>query len=796
MTNLIAPFNTLADGWSTLALTMFVQSSLVILVLLLLDWALRRRVRAAVRYGLLLLVLAKLVLPPGWASPSALAYWLRPASELRANPAGGVARVTVREVEATLAQRDQADSPGVASSPGLTWPALFTGLWGMGALTLLGVLLRRSIKVRRIVAESVEAPSGLQRLHPGHGGLVGRAGNVRIRVSDHLSSPALCGLLRPTILIPSMLADRLSVVELRAILIHELTHVARGDLWVNHLQTLLQIVYWWHPLVWVANTRLRQVREEAVDDAVRLALADEAHGYPATLLEVAKAAMLRPTSSLGFLGIFESRSRLSRRVRRLLEEPAPRRATVGWSGVAAVVVIGGLLLPMAQAERNAPVVPAKGEPAHSEGMVLLDCHLIEMSAEVFRQINLAPPLIGSRGEQIWVLPGPEAFDPLLRKFTTEPDARVVARPRLVTTSGTTGTISVTRATNVHGRPIQLGTVCQLTQVLEGSEVDLAIHATLTELDPGNSAGYRQRLVADTRRKVPMGGGVLILQGSTADSEERLVFMVRTDTPEKFQLGNEDLPDPSEVEPPAAAEVLPGGDAVPNTAEVPQIMIEVKFIEAPESLVASLPIGRALVPPGSTNQARSLSETEFRQLLRQLEETPGVDLMAAPRVTTLSGRQAQIQIVEIKSGVSRVPAGDNTATSPAIESVPVGPTLDVIPRVTEHGDAFDLLVLASVNDLVGHIEPGSSHYVPAGAAVAAEGAPLPLPVFRERPLTTRVILPRGQTLLLMEGSPAADTTGTGPAPAGTAQPGRRLLVLMTPWLVTETGRPVAPQVPAP
>jgi general secretion pathway protein D len=280
-------------------------------------------------------------------------------------------------------------------------------------------------------------------------------------------------------------------------------------------------------------------------------------------------------------------------------------------------------------------------------------------------------------------------------------------------------------------------------------------------------------------------------------------MVRTDTPEKFQLGSEDLPDPREVEPSAPAALLPEGQAVPNTADVPQIMIEVKFIEAPESLVASLPIGRSLVPPGSTNQARSLSETEFRQLLRELEETPGVDLMAAPRVTTLSGQQAQIQIVEIKSvvtgldpGASQVPAGEGTATSPPIESVPVGPTLDVIPRVTENGDGFDLLVLASVKDLVGHIEPGSSHFVPAGATVATEGAPLPLPVFRERRLTTRVTLPQGQTLLLMEGSPAAGTTGNGPTPAETLPAGRRFLVLMTPTLVTETGRPIALQAPTP
>ena len=139
-------------------------------------------------------------------------------------------------------------------------------------------------------------------------------------------SPAVCGLFRPVILLPRALAEKLSPTQLRAVLLHEIFHLRRRDVWVNCAQALLQIFYWWHPLLWVANARIRRVREEAVDDAVMLALREEADGYAPTLLEVAKLALRRPLMSLGLVGIMESRSALRQRIERLVDFRAPRKA--------------------------------------------------------------------------------------------------------------------------------------------------------------------------------------------------------------------------------------------------------------------------------------------------------------------------------------------------------------------------------------------------------------------------------------------------------------------------------------
>ena len=157
--------------------------------------------------------------------------------------------------------------------------------------------------------------------------------NVPVKLTTNSMSPAVCGLFRPAILIPQSLAENFSDEQLRAVLLHELIHLRRGDVWVNFLQALLQIFYWWHPLVWLANARIRRVREEAVDDAVMLALRDEAEAYAPTLLEVAKLALNRPLASLGLVGIMESRHALRQRIERLVDfrAAAPCRADAGFA---------------------------------------------------------------------------------------------------------------------------------------------------------------------------------------------------------------------------------------------------------------------------------------------------------------------------------------------------------------------------------------------------------------------------------------------------------------------------------
>ncbi len=163
------------------------------------------------------------------------------------------------------------------------------------------------------------------------------------------------------ILIPQNLASRLHGAELQAVLFHELAHVKRGDLWINLIQTLLQIVYFYNPLLWLANAIIRRIREQAVDETVLVAMGEAAPQYPDTLINVAKLAFARrPALSLRLIGVVESKSALTSRIKHILNRPLPKTAKLGLLGLSVVLVIAAVLLPMARAAEESAGVDNRG----------------------------------------------------------------------------------------------------------------------------------------------------------------------------------------------------------------------------------------------------------------------------------------------------------------------------------------------------------------------------------------------------------------------------------------------------
>jgi type II secretory pathway component GspD/PulD (secretin)/beta-lactamase regulating signal transducer with metallopeptidase domain len=358
MNLLIETLNVWADHAHRFAWPMLWQSSLLIVLLFALDLLTRRRLRPAVRYALWLVVLVKLLLPPSLAFPTGPGWWLRPAKAAPARPRPTTPVVVTYDAHAMPAPSFTAAPVFIAPPPPRLTPASWT-LVGMAAVSLglLAWMLARWRQVAREARRSSAAPASLSEL------FTELRRPVRLKLTDHPLSPAVCGLFRPVILLPRSLVEHLPPEQLRTVLLHELLHLRRGDVWVNCLQALLQIAYWWHPLLWLANARIRRVREEAVDDGVMLALNENAETYAPTLLEVAKLALHRPLASLGLVGILESRSFLRRRIERLMDFHPPRRAGLTLGSALAVLGFAAMAVPMGKA-------PAPSEVPQSAASLL------------------------------------------------------------------------------------------------------------------------------------------------------------------------------------------------------------------------------------------------------------------------------------------------------------------------------------------------------------------------------------------------------------------------------------------
>jgi beta-lactamase regulating signal transducer with metallopeptidase domain/transcriptional/translational regulatory protein YebC/TACO1 len=370
MNSIIETLNHWGEGVVSLAWPMLWQSSLLIVALFALDFALRRKVRAAIRYALWLVVLVKLLLPPSLALPTGVGWWLRSPAPPPPKPPAHAFVVTYGN--AVVPNLSLPRTPPVFVPP--PRPPMSAAAWtlvacgGISAGLLAWLLIRWgqvAQKVRRAtVPEKLTAVSDEAR------DLAGLRSAIRLKLTDGAMSPAVCGLFRPVILLPKSLVEKLSPEQLGAVLLHELIHLRRGDVWLNCLQALLQIVYWWHPLLWLANARIRRVREEAVDDAVMLALADDAETYAPTLLEVAKLAFNRPLASLGLVGILESRSALRQRIERLVNFRPPRKAGLTVVSVFGILAFTALAVPMGEAPQKSvesvAFAPANPDLAKSE----------------------------------------------------------------------------------------------------------------------------------------------------------------------------------------------------------------------------------------------------------------------------------------------------------------------------------------------------------------------------------------------------------------------------------------------
>jgi beta-lactamase regulating signal transducer with metallopeptidase domain len=320
-----------------------------------------------------MLVLVKLVLPTSLSSPVSLGYWfgeeLRDVKVIdtvaavyleRATQVTQVQSIEVKGEVSAVAAAGTSDEPIVTEAVGppvvsvttLTWEAVLFLFWLTVVVMMGGLLIQRAVFVSGLVFQAKSAGSLMTGVFEYCCGQMGLKGKVGLKVSAKPTSPAVCGLFRPVILVPGDLAPRLGASRLRAVLLHELAHIKRGDLWVSLAQTVLQILYFYNPLLWAANFVVRRVREQAVDEAVQVVMGEKAREYPQTLVEVAKLAFKRPTLSLRFIGVVESKSALKGRVKRMLGRPVPRSAKLGVAGLLAVIVVGAVLLPMAGAEKN------------------------------------------------------------------------------------------------------------------------------------------------------------------------------------------------------------------------------------------------------------------------------------------------------------------------------------------------------------------------------------------------------------------------------------------------------------
>ena len=197
-------------------------------------------------------------------------------------------------------------------------------LWSLGVVFLSLRFIVHWSHARRLQShQTVAVEGGLQRLVDNVKRQFGIQYQVVARISECVDVPLLIGWMRPVILLPTSAITGLSTDQLRAILAHELAHVRRADYMVNLVQTLAEIVLFYHPAVWWLSHRIRVEREHCCDD-LAARTCENPRQYALALLQLEKT---RGHSDCPALAIGSDGGSLKERIGRLIGRSQPRTGT-------------------------------------------------------------------------------------------------------------------------------------------------------------------------------------------------------------------------------------------------------------------------------------------------------------------------------------------------------------------------------------------------------------------------------------------------------------------------------------
>jgi beta-lactamase regulating signal transducer with metallopeptidase domain/HEAT repeat protein len=367
----LSELGTLAIGG--VSLPMLLAKSTIILIVALGVTLSMQRASAGSRHLVWLVTLGTLLLVPAltaWAPlrlailPAATVATANSESPSLATADRASSLVSVPSDERATAPAGAAEAPASASTglaarvQRMSPIALLLAVWALVMLVIGISLAWAGLTVRRIVkqARPLDAPDWLTPLWE-VSDRFGLEEAPRLLQSDEAKMPFACGILTPTIVLPAE-CESWSLDRRQAVLLHELAHVRRHDLFGHTLGRLVCAVYWFHPLVWTAAKQLRSESERACDD-LALACGTRATDYAEHLLDIVTSVRRdsTPTVALAMARRKEFEGRmlaiLDPELRR--SNPSRRQTAALIASLAFIAVVVGAAAP-APREANAAVL--------------------------------------------------------------------------------------------------------------------------------------------------------------------------------------------------------------------------------------------------------------------------------------------------------------------------------------------------------------------------------------------------------------------------------------------------------
>jgi len=211
--------------------------------------------------------------------------------------------------------------------------ALIALLWLLGAVFFSarmagGLLYVKRLKLKSIKTKESQWESKIRNMAEG----LGIRRPIGLNESGMVNVPVVVGIIKPVILVPLGMLSNVPPYQLETLLYHELVHIRRKDYLLNLVQSLLEVLFFYHPAVWWLSYRIRTEREHICDDEVVLK-----YGKKEYFRALAVAGEWETQSPQLAAALASGKAQLINRIKRMMKTSYLKRGTT--EGIIAVTLM-------------------------------------------------------------------------------------------------------------------------------------------------------------------------------------------------------------------------------------------------------------------------------------------------------------------------------------------------------------------------------------------------------------------------------------------------------------------------
>jgi beta-lactamase regulating signal transducer with metallopeptidase domain len=302
-----------------------------------------RQASAHWRYLLLLVVLAKCLVPAAFefSMPGVSEILQKPfhSSSFQSSPvpdAQPVRLATPRQAPVANEAATFVSRPAASVWNRTTIRNALMAAWGLGALLYLIHAAGSAFRIQRNLQQTRTWPDmELECEFIEMVQALGIRSRPKLCLIRGISQPFVWGLVRGCIYLPEGFSRQGTPQQRKLVLAHELAHVLRWDALVNFVQIVAQAIFFFHPLVWWLNKRIRHEREKCCDEMAIASLGVNSRDYGNAIIDrlVRHFEPAIPASALAISGHAKD---LEDRIKTIL---VPNRSFYRRPSVAAILVI-------------------------------------------------------------------------------------------------------------------------------------------------------------------------------------------------------------------------------------------------------------------------------------------------------------------------------------------------------------------------------------------------------------------------------------------------------------------------